>query len=612
MTFPSSRIPRYAGLDGLRAIAVALVLIYHLFPGTPLRSGFVGVDVFFVVSGFLITSLLLRPTRLGVRRRLVDFWRRRARRLLPALIVVLTVCSTAAWAIGGDVLVGIARQLLGAFTFSYNWAAIAAGSDYFATTAPELFRNVWSLAVEEQFYLLWPLLLPLVLLLPGRWPRVAVAMGAAAGSAWWMSVLAAEDATRAYFGTDSHAFGLLAGIALAFATERMPDAAWMRTRLGQGGVALLGMIGLGTIVFAALLPDTQDAASFPGTLLLASAGSLMTIAAGVMPGSRFGRMLDVAPLRWLGDRSYGVYLWHWPVLVLATAAVAAWEVPGWAVGALALLVTLVSASASYRWIEQPVRRLGFRRSLRAVRARPRSTPAGRFAMLSGLVGCVIAIGGTTAAVASAPAMTASEQSIRDGQQALREAEARRAEQTPAPAPSPVQITGEQVTAVGDSVMLASAPALYERLPGIVVDAEVSRSIWAGAEIVDRLAVSGELRDHVVVALGTNGPVDRSVLKHIADTVGHDRDLILVNAYAPREWIAGVNRDLDAFARGRAGVVVADWSGAISKHPDLLAGDRIHPGSAGGEIFAAVVQRGMDDARKERSTRAALLSWKLWE
>jgi len=617
MTALPRRPARYAGLDGLRAIAVVLVLIFHLFPDAGLRGGFVGVDVFFVVSGFLITSLLLRPTRLGLRHRLLDFWRRRARRLLPALAVVLTVCSTAAWAIGGDVLVGIARQLVGAATFSYNWVALASGSDYFTAAEPELFRNMWSLAVEEQFYLLWPLLLPLLLLTPGRWTRIAIAIGAAAASAWWMSVLAAEDVTRAYFGTDSHAFGLLAGIALAFAVERMPDAAWMRSRRAQAGTVLAGTLGLGLIVWAAVLPDTHGPATFPGALLLASGGSVLAILAGILPGSPFGRALDVAPLRWLGDRSYGVYLWHWPVLVLITAAAGgsssdAVARTGWPLGVLALAVTLVAASLSYRFVEQPLRRFGFRRSLRAVRMRLGAGPARRLAMLSALTGCAVALGGTTAAVASAPTMTTSEQTIRAGQQALKEAAARKAAQTPAPAPSPVPVTGDEVTAVGDSVMLASAPALYERMPGITVDAQVSRSIWAGADIIDRLSTEGALREHVVVALGTNGPVNLRTLKRIAAAVGGERDLVLVNAYAPRDWIPGVNHDLEAFARARTGVVVADWSSAITQHPDLLAGDQIHPGDRGGRIFAEVVQRGIDDARAERSTRDALLSWKLWD
>ncbi|MFV0432746.1 MAG: acyltransferase family protein, partial [Leucobacter sp.] len=151
-----------------------LVVVYHLFPQGIVPTGFIGVDIFFVISGFLITTLLLRQRRATgtVRRR--TFWVRRARRLVPALVTVLAACATAAWMIGGDVLVQLGMQVLGATTFSYNWLAIVQGSTYFDATAPELFRNVWSLAVEEQFYLVWPVLLPLVLLLPSRWLRPAL------------------------------------------------------------------------------------------------------------------------------------------------------------------------------------------------------------------------------------------------------------------------------------------------------------------------------------------------------------------------------------------------------------------------------------------------------
>lgn len=607
MSPSSPHIPRYAGLDGLRAIAVGLVLIYHLFPGVGMASGFVGVDVFFVVSGFLITSLMLRPSRHPLPHRLVDFWRRRARRLLPALTVMLTVCATAAWAVGGDVLVGIGRQLLGASTFSYNWVALAGGSDYFTATEPELFRNVWSLAVEEQFYLLWPLLLPpLLVILRVRWALVAFALAAAAGSVWWMTALVAEDAvTRAYFGTDSHAFGLLLGIALAFAIRGMPDRPWMHTTPARVGGALTGMLGIGLIVAAAVQPALPAGTGFPGTLLTASAGSLLAILAGVVPGSWFGRAIDVRPVRWIGDRSYGIYLWHWPVLVLVAAAgglgvsadLAA--VPAWA-GWTALVVSVTAAALSHRIVETPLRRLGFRRSLRAVRMRFSRGPVSRLAMLSTVVAGALALGGTTAAVASAPPMTTSEMAIRAGQQAMQKASsgARR----PAPAPTPEVIAGADITAIGDSVMLASAPALYERFPGIAVDAAVSRSSWAGPDIVDAAAAAGTLREHVVVALGTNGVVDEDVLQSIADIVGRNRDLVLVNAHAPRDWIAGVNSTLEEFAAVRSGVVVADWSGAIAPREDLLAGDRIHPGMAGGRVFAEVVEQGIRDSQAERAAR----------
>jgi peptidoglycan/LPS O-acetylase OafA/YrhL len=199
MTDDARSMPRFAGLDGLRAVAVGLVVIYHLFPGSPLAGGFVGVDVFFVISGFLITALLLREKDASGRIDLADFWRRRARRLLPALSLVVMSCATVAWLIGGDLLVRLGEQVLGAATFSYNWTSIAGGTGYFADATPELFRNVWSLAVEEQFYVLWPLLLPLFLLLPrARW-RAAVALAHGALSAGWMAVLVATgaDLTRA-------------------------------------------------------------------------------------------------------------------------------------------------------------------------------------------------------------------------------------------------------------------------------------------------------------------------------------------------------------------------------------------------------------------------------
>ncbi len=600
--------PRYAGLDGLRAMAVILVVLYHLFPGLPVRGGFVGVDVFFVISGFLITSLLLRPSRLGrlgSPRRLVDFWRRRARRLIPALAVVVTVCATAAWMLGGDLLVGMGRQVLGAATFSYNWLAVADGTDYFAATAPELFRNFWSLAVEEQFYVVWPLLLPLVLLIPGRWPRVALMLVTAGGSAWWMAQLvAAGDVTRAYFGTDAHAFGLLIGIALALAVANMPEREWMRSRSARAAALLGGVAGLSAIVVAALMPETADAATFPGSLLLASGGAALAIFAGIWPGSWFGRGIDVAPLKWVGDRSYGIYLWHWPVLVLMLVGTQGFGpeagVPVWT-GIGALVLSVAAAAVSYRFVERPFRRYGFRHALRALGRRITGSPISRFSGIAAMTVVLVAISGTSAAVLSAPHTTSAADAITRGQAALGDATETAA---PVPPPTPtadeiVAADGAEITAVGDSVMLASAPALLEQFPGIAVDAQVSRSIWAGPEVLQNLAANGALRENVVVALGTNGPVDWDVLEQMAQIAGKDRNLILVNAHAPRDWIPGVNADLAAFADSQRRVWIADWTGAIAPHEDLLAGDGIHPGDAGGRVFAACVESALVNIEKSR-------------
>lgn len=615
-TAASSPAPaRYAGLDGMRAIAVALVVVYHLFPASWVKGGFIGVDVFFVISGFLITSLLLRPSaRVGTTAGLIEFWRRRARRLLPALALLLTVCATAGWLIGGDVLVGLGPQVLGATTFSYNWVSIAEGGGYFAAGTPELFRNLWSLAVEEQFYVLWPLLLPLVLLVRSAWGRAAIALAAAGASAAWMAALIGpgSEPTRAYFGTDSHAFGILIGVALAFLVARMPRRSWMErdeTRLGLLVVGISALVGLAVL---GAMPPTGTTTTFPGALLAASGLSAVAIFVAVWPGSWFGRGLDNRVMAWFGDRSYGIYLWHWPVLVLLVAELQG-TTPDAGVpvstGLLALAVTLVVSAASYRWLERPIRRLGFRASLRLLGDRLTGTPATRFAALVIVVTGALAVTGTTVAVASAPRETSAEQAILAGQAAL-EAQAETPTATPdpspppatlaptSPTPAPTPVTGGEITAIGDSVMLAAAPALVQHFPGIAVDAAVSRSMWAAPEMLDALAASGQLRPYVIVALGTNGPVDVETLSEMATIVGTDRHLVLVNSFAPRDWIPGVNAELASFAATHPRVSLADWSSTIAPRVDLLAGDQIHPGTGGGELYAQTMDASLAEIERQ--------------
>ncbi|QPE04939.1 acyltransferase [Microbacterium schleiferi] len=374
-TRPSARLP---GLDGLRALAVILVVVYHLFPQWWFAGGFIGVDVFFVISGFLITTLLLRERDASGRISLVGFWRRRARRLLPALILLLLVCSSAAWLIGGDVLVRLGAQIVGALTFSYNWIAILIGEGYFGGTTPELFRNLWSLGIEEQFYVLWPLILPVILVLPRAWARVAAVGALAAASTVWMGELVAttDAVSRAYYGTDSHAFGILLGVALAFGLHRTLSAPtlWMQRTTVRRGAAIVGGAAVLGLIAISLVPPTDSVRTFPLTIAAASILSAIAIVAAVWPHARLGPALDARPLRWIGERSYGLYLWHWPLLVLLVAAVqgSAPEagVPVW-VGLVTLALTVVIAEASYRFLETPVRRAGFRGTWRAARAKVR-------------------------------------------------------------------------------------------------------------------------------------------------------------------------------------------------------------------------------------------------
>jgi peptidoglycan/LPS O-acetylase OafA/YrhL len=593
---------RVPGLDGIRALAVTTVIVFHLLPGT-LIGGYLGVDIFFVVSGFLITTLLLRERAATGRISLRHFWIRRARRLLPALSVVLLACCAAALFVGGDVLVGLGTQVLAAVTFSSNWVFIAQGASYFDETLPELFRNLWSLAVEEQFYILWPLLLVLVLVRIPRWSRLVLIGALAVASAVWMGVsYSSIDPTRVYYGTDTHAFGLAIGAFLAVlmlgrGVLAAGDApAGLTSRAARWLLALAGTLAIGALIALSVVMSGDLALVYQGGLTAVAVLTAVAIAALLVPGSLLGRVLEFAPIRWVGLRSYGLYLWHWPVFVLVSASYPAGPREGVEAiirGAIALAITAVAAALSYRFIEQPIRRYGFRATARAVLdAAPRSRRAlgAAFAMLlmTGLAGTSIA------ALLADPGRGEAQAYIEAGQDAIdagptpptTDAEAEQAELD-------AVTTGDEITAIGDSVMLAAAPALKEAYPGIVIDASVSRSMYAAPAIVQAHESAGTLRPVVVIALGTNGPIDRTTLEEVREILGPARELVVVNAQAPRGWIPGVNAELSSFARVYRNVELANWHGAIQPFLHEMARDQVHFGPIGAGIFAGAVTDAVD-------------------
>jgi peptidoglycan/LPS O-acetylase OafA/YrhL len=617
---------RLSGLDGLRGLAVTLVVVYHLFPPA-LTGGFIGVDIFFVISGFLITGLIVAEHERTGRFSPGRFWVHRARRLLPALVPLVLVSCTAAWLIGGDVLVGLGWKLLGTATFGYNWVSMATHSSYFDSSQPELLRNLWSLAVEEQFYLLWPLLLLALLRLRHPRLRLAVVLLLAAASAVWMGALfrAGTDPTRVYFGSDTHSFGLLIGAALALllrarSAGTAPDAG--RPTAPTAGRTVRPWAGAGALaaLLAAAIWMPDDAtATYRGGLVLVSLLAAVVIWAGIAPG-RFGRMLDARPLRYLGERSYGLYLWHWPLLVLIQLVDPFGRGPGAVAltGLLSLLLALGAAAASYRWLESPIRRLGLRGSVAVVLERVTPTPTTAAAppahrptrrhllVLAGAIAATLVLmSGTVAAVATAPAITSAQAEVLRGQQALERAAAAQAEQAEAAAAgvAAVATRGSTISAVGDSVMLASAAELQAEFPGIAIDAAVSRGMAAAPAILQAQRDAGALRPVVVVGLGTNGPIEPADLAAIVRVIGPSRELIVVNAFADRAWTQGVNDELAEFSAHRSRVALADWSSAIAPHVDVLAGDGIHPGPTGGAIYADAVATALDGLTGAPDARA---------
>lgn len=608
------RIRRVPAIDGLRGLAVAAVVAYHFFPPA-LPGGYLGVDVFFVLSGFLITSLLIREHATTARIDLPRFWLRRVRRILPAAVLVLVAGTAAAGAVGGDPAVGLGLQFAGTLAFVNNWTQIASAQSYFADQGVQVFAHYWSLAVEEQFYILWP---PLVaggyLLLrrrsgrgrrrvdrpDGRFGRapVALALAGAAASAAWMARLhlPGEDPTRVYYGTDTHAFGLLLGAALAFAlTTGAPSPvadSWPHDRgplRGRAAAAVAGVAGLGVLAaLFALLEDTADI-TYRGGLATASAATAAVLLSVVRGAGPVPALFGTAVMRWLGERSFSLYLWHWPAMVLISAVLArtpAREVPALP-GLLALAVSLPAAHWSYRRVETPIRRRGYR----AVAAEL-AAAAPRLRLGVPATGAALAAAAAVA-IATAPQQTRLEADLaaaaaqRDRAEAAEDASVTEHREPPA---------GDRITAIGDSVLLATAEALREQWPGIYVDGAVSRHWDAVPPILEEMEAAGTLDPFVVLGFGTNGPAagaGEDLLDRILDALGEDRVVVLVLPYGDRWYMPEAEAEVRAAAQARDNVYVADWCHAAKADRDRLRADLIHPTPPGAVAYVAAIRRALD-------------------
>ena len=623
---------RNPGLDGLRGLAVALVVLFHVYPGL-LPGGFLGVDVFFVLSGYLITGLLLRrfsddspthgrPPALAPNRpwhTLRTFWLSRFRRLFPELAtLLLAVCIVACFA-GPEFGTGLRAQVAAALVSCTNWLLIAHGQNYFAAfaaaaghpPAPAL-QHLWSLAVEEQFYLVWPLILWALLRLTGRnrltrhQLALPVLLALAACASFTLMAENSGAGSSDYYNTLTHCGGLLAGAATALylPLDRVSHAASARFTRVIGG---LGLGGLVVIVVLSICLNGDATAPETGGIALASLAALPVLLAAACPGTDVARMLTWRPAVYLGERSYGVYLWHWPLIVLLGSPASAPDMRSAALrGVTELCLPVLLASLSRRYIAAPVRALtredvaeAWERLIgRAARPWPLRAAAAlaAFALLPAFIGlsqapsidpdqsalqAQISAGSAIAAASTSRQRSGSAAALEHGLQIA-------APHLPALPPSgpPDPTLGGQVTAIGDSVLLASAQALVARLPGIVIDAKVGRQIWDAPAQLESLAEQGLLRHYVVVALGTNGEFQQATLDEIRDELGPQRVLVLVTVHMPRSWQGPVNSGLTGYAAAHAkNTLLVNWNATISPYPALLWPDATHPRPSGAQVYA---------------------------
>ncbi len=593
------------GLDGVRALAVLLVVAYHVAP-PEMPGGYLGVDMFFVLSGFLITAVLLEDATRELRFDLPSFWIRRARRLVPAATLMILVVAALTLVVGRDTDAGLRPQVLGGLTWTANWVQVADGASYAEQNVPSVLTHLWSLAIEEQFYLLWPLLLAVAVLVLSRRRLAGAVVALALVSAALMAALYdPADPTRAYVGTDAHVFGLLLGAALALSraphllrTDRMPP------RLSTLAlITVLGVVGLVALAWYAAVVPWSSALTYRGGLLVVSVAAAALVLAAANP-TPLATLLAVPPLRWTGSRSYGLYLWHWPLIVLATRLAA----PDHAVaaGVVAVVVAGILAELSYRYVEMPMRQDGIAFTLRRWLAPvdrllvERHRPRRRWVVAAGTACAVVA--GAGVALATAPERSTLETSLLRGEEALDRAADQPAAAPASPAPAAASTPRAScrkagrtvpVSAFGDSVLIAAGPALVAALPRLDATAVVGWQYGDVARAVRRAATRDELGQVVVIGTGTNGPVDRDDLDRLVGRTLADRKVLLVAPYVPgRPWQRSALAAVRAVAADHDHVTLADWRRAASRAPHVLTTDRVHPNAEGARLYARVLVRAL--------------------
>lgn len=586
------------GLDGVRALAVLGVLLYHADLGW-IRGGFLGVDVFFVLSGFLITSLILEELDRSDRVNFGRFYLGRARRLLPALLVMLLVVGAVVALWYRDAAYQFARDSLASALYVNNWWYIATDLSYFeAIGRPPLLTHLWSLAVEEQFYLVWPLLAFLVY---RRFRRPGVGIFALAlallSTAWMITMSVSQgfpdfaDPSRAYFGTDSHAMGLLIGATLAtfwrpgrLSTVVSPSA----RRL----ITCIGVLALVTVIAFFIFVGEYTPWMYRGGFLGLAVVVAILLAAASHPASPLGRRMGTQPWRYLGQRSYGLYLWHWPIFML-TRPVLDIALDGIWLLSLRLALTIAVTELSFRFIEMPIRRGAIARWWRQARAAGgRTLTKARIlgvAALAALVAAVLVVGVSLAQAQEPTVPTDVAQAIGEQTEVTIDAPGPLPSSSPSPGAS-TQSRAGTATGIGDSVMLGARGVLHSTIPGIKVDAAVARYPGAFLGRIKRIRAAGLLADTVVLHPGTNGVIPESMMREMLDLLKDRSRVVVVNDNVPRSWNDSNNAAISAAVPDYPNAVVADWKSASRGHPEYFVSDGIHLTAAGAHAYADLIKK----------------------
>ena len=567
-----------SSIDGLRAIAVTAVVLYHLgiswIPG-----GFLGVDLFFVISGYVITRLILDSINQSSALDLRAFYAARIRRIYPGFLfmVISTIIFIGVWA--PEAIKRFLSDLPYALSGTINWALVARNQDYFETIGrPPLLQHTWSLAVELQFYLVWPIILLTVLKYFGKKniARIALIIAIISGTILFLVSLQLDQANTSkvshiYFGTDTHSLGLFLGSALAVSWIPQNLSAKI-TRRAQDVIDGIGVVGLLGLISTFLFIDESNPSLYKIAFPLAAVFGCLVIISLVHPASRFAPIISTPPFRWIGQRSYGIYIWHWVIFQVTRPSV---DLSGetWALYLARVLLVLALADISLRWVEIPFRQGQVQTWFRGMKYRSSKERVRQ--QISVLVSIIAVLAVTTSI--SVSAINKSNQISQVINEEITDQEE-----------SPVDLgstTGLWVT--GDSVILGIRSKLESKEHISLVNARVGRQAPELLAVM-RVDQSSVPSSPVIFNLGNNNALSEKTVVEIFEVIKNQPQIIVVNTAVPRPWRDSNNAIISKVASNYANVKLVDWDRISKDRPELFAPDGVHLSPIGSDVYVDLV------------------------
>lgn len=590
------------GIDGVRTLAVLGVIIYHLLP-TTLPGGYLGVPLFLLISGYFVTLQLVRQMDQTGGIQLTKFYLKRLRRLYPVLIVMLTVTTAYITLFARDLLHNIKSTIATNLLWVYNWWEIGHGQSYFDRFNGESpFTHLWTLGVEAQFYFLWPLILFMLFLILRKRSKIkwTVFILAVASAVEMALLFDPQNINRVYYGTDTRAFSLLLGswLALCWPIDRL------NASLTTHAARILDGVGIGALLITLLgfftLPG-QSSWTYRGGMFFYSLIGMILIATVVHPGSHMNRWLTNPFFTWIGQRSYGIYVYQLPVMVFYERVVEIGRYP-----VINALVILAISEFSYRLVEQPLAHYQWRYLPASIRHWIDFKMHDWYQWLK--VGPVVIICFIALCGLMLPSKPAKKSAVQTRIEKSRQATAAKNKQIAKGKAAKVNVNSKslqkkygltsnqlkaaselKVTAIGDSVMADASQDIQEIMPHAYVDAEVGRQGSATPAVIKDLKAKGQLQKNVILNLGTNGAMDSQTINDILTAIGKDHQVYWITPHVPtRDWEQTVCDQIKQAAKQNANVHVIDWNQAANGHAEWFAQDKVHMNEQGNAYFTRLI------------------------